>query len=222
MNRYLTQNKICAIIPFYNESKTINEIIQNTIPYVDLLIAVNDGSTDDSIDKIPNDEKIVLISYNENRGKGYALNKGFAEGAKRNCSYTITLDADLQHLPEYIPTFISAMDNFDIVICNRLENMKNMPLQRILSNKLTSYLLGKKTKQKLFDTQCGFRSFKTEILKDILPKFNGFEAESEILVRAYRKNYKIGFVSIPTIYGNEKSKMKAIQAIWGFIKVMMV
>ncbi len=222
MNKYSNQNNVCAIIPFFNECNTINEIIHQTIPYVNLVIAVNDGSTDNSVAKIQNDEKIVLISFNKNNGKGFALSAGFKESIKRNFSYTITLDADFQHKPEYIPSFLSAARNFDIVIGNRMFDKKNMPVQRILSNTLTSYLLGKKTKNKLYDTQCGFRIYRTVILKDILPGYKGFEAESEILVYAARKNYTIGFIPVKTIYGNENSKMKPIQAITGFIKVMMI
>lgn len=222
MNKHSNPNKICAIIPFYNESKTINEVISQTAPYVDLVIAVNDGSTDDSESRILNDKKVVLISFGKNNGKGYALHAGFIESINRKCTLTITLDADLQHKPIYIPKFISAMEKFDIVIGNRMHDIKKMPLQRILSNKLTSYLLSKKTGKQLFDTQCGFRSFKTQILKEILPKFKGFEAESEILVYALRKNYEIGYIPIQAVYGNEKSKMKALRTILGFIKVMMI
>ncbi len=222
MHNYSNQNSVCAIIPFYNERNTINEIIRQTIPYVDLVIAVNDGSTDGSVNKIQHNDKVVLISYKKNKGKGYALNRGFAESIKRNFIYTITLDADFQHKPEYIPLFLSAIENFDIVIGNRMFDKKNMPVQRILSNTITSYLLGKKTKYKLLDTQCGFRVYKTIILNDILPRFNGFEAESEILVYAARNNYKTGFIPVQTIYGMEKSKMKPVQAILGFIRVMLI
>lgn len=79
---------------------------------------------------------------------------------------------------------------------------------RILSNKLTSLLLSIKTKQKLFDTQSGFRAYRTNILEDILPTYTGFEAESEMIVKAAEHNYKINFVPIPTIYADEKSKMR--------------
>jgi hypothetical protein len=82
-------------------------------------------------------------------------------------------------------------------------------------------LLSRKTKTQLLDTQCGFRAFKTEILKNILPAYNGYEAESEMLINAAKNDYKIGFVEIPAIYGNEKSKMKSIKTIYGFIKVLL-
>lgn len=213
---------ISAVIPFYNEEKTINEIINRTLNYVDIVICVDDGSTDNSINKIFNDDRIIIIKNDVNRGKGFSLRKGFEKSIELKTDYTITLDADLQHPPELIPEFISALKNFDCVIGNRLSNLKDMPVQRILSNKITSGLLSYKTKQKILDSQCGFRGFRTEILKSIFPAYTGYEAESEMIVKAARNNLKIGFVNIPTIYGNEKSKMRPLQAIKGFIKVFFM
>jgi glycosyltransferase involved in cell wall biosynthesis len=187
---------------------------------VDLIIAVNDGSTDNSCDEIPLSDNVILLSYPANHGKGYALKTGFLESIKRATYITLTLDADLQHIPEKIPELILALVNHDIVVGNRLSNLKKMPLQRIISNKLTSFLLSLKTGYKLLDTQSGFRAYKTEILKGILPVYPGFEAESEMLVKAARKKYEINFVPIPTIYAGETSKMRPFQAIIGFIKVL--
>ncbi|MGA7723361.1 MAG: glycosyltransferase family 2 protein [Ignavibacteriaceae bacterium] len=221
MNNILEKNKICAVVPFYNENKTIREIINRTLPYAGLIIAVNDGSTDNSCDEVPVNEKVILLSHSTNRGKGFALNIGFLESIKRASYITVTLDADLQHIPEIIPELILGLEKYDVVIGNRLNNTKNMPLMRILSNKLTSLLLSIKTKQKLFDTQSGFRAYRTNILEDILPTYTGFEAESEMIVKAAEHNYKINFVPIPTIYADEKSKMRSIQAIIGFIKVLL-
>ena len=222
MNNTLDRVETCAIIPFFNEEKTIEEIVEKTLSYVDCVIAVDDGSDDNSASKIAGNEKVVLIKNIVNRGKGYSLSIGFRKSIELNSDFTITLDADLQHPPEYIPKFLDKLKENDVVIGNRLNDFKNMPLQRILSNKLTSALLTLKTKNKIVDSQCGFRGYRTKILNSIVPKFSGFEAESEIIVKAARNNYQIDFVSIPTIYGNEKSKMRAVQAITGFIKVLFV
>ncbi len=221
MNNTLKKNSVCAVIPFYNEAGTIAEVIERTLNFVDCVIAVNDGSTDGSADLIRNIKRLVLISNATNRGKGLALNRGFSESIKANFRITVTLDADLQHEPELILKLIEGIENFDIIIGNRLGNLKTMPLHRIASNKLTSFLLSIKTGQRLIDTQSGFRAYRTKILNDILPSSPGFEAESEILINASRKDYKIGFVRVPTIYGLEKSKMKSFQAICGFIKILM-
>lgn len=156
-----------------------------------------------------------------NSGKGAALSAGFSEALSAGFSTVVTLDADLQHNPALIPALLDNSNKFDIVIGNRLGDTGKMPVQRIVSNKLTSFLLTKKTGTLIQDSQCGFRAYRREVLTEIKTVYSGFEAESEILVKAARKNYKIGFVNIPAIYGNEKSKMKAVEAIKGFIKVML-
>ena len=109
-----------------------------------------------------------------------------------------------------------------MVIGNRMKDVKNMPLQRILSNKITSYLLSKKLGVTILDSQCGFRIYRRKVLENVSTMFNGFEAESEILVEAARKNFRIEFVDIPTVYENQNTKMKPWQAIKGFIKVLMM
>ncbi len=220
MNNTLRKNNVCAVIPFYNEENTIKEIIEKTLNYVDLIICIDDGSTDDSIKNIPESKNITVLKNNVNRGKGYSLKRGFEKSIEIKTEYTITLDSDLQHPPENIPAFIEKLNSNDLVIGNRLNNISKMPFQRIISNIITSKLLSVKTKMKIPDSQCGFRGFRTEILKLILPTFNGFEAESEMLVKAANNNLRISFVNIPTIYGLEKSKMRPFQAIKGFIKVL--
>ena len=220
MNNFDKKNNVAAVIPFYNECANLNNIITQTINYVDTVIAVDDGSTDDSKNQIPSANNVILISSDKNYGKGHALNIGFKKSIEINSNITVTLDADLQHDPKSIPNILEKVNLFDIVIGNRLNDLSSMPVHRIMSNKITSLLLSIKTGQKILDSQCGFRAYKTKILNDILPSSTGFESESEILVNASKRGYKIGFADIPTIYRNEKSKMKNVQTIKGFLKVI--
>lgn len=220
MNNSKNSNKVAAVIPFYNESKTINRIVLETLKYVSFVIAVNDGSTDGSPDNIPISEKVTLISYKRNRGKGYALRKGLEKGIEKGFLKLVTIDADSQHDPEEIPALISGLTNYDIVIGNRLNDLKGMPLQRRISNKITSFLLSIKTGQKILDSQCGFRAYRAEVVKNITTVEDGYEAETEILIKASRGGYKIGFINITTIYGDEESKMMPIKTTFGFIKLL--
>ena len=126
----------------------------------------------------------------------------------------------MQHNPESIPALLSGLDNFDLVLGNRLKDLSEMPFQRIMSNKLASFLLSKKTGIKIIDSQCGFRALSVKVLKKVHTRSNGYEAESEIIILAARAGFNIGFVEVPTIYRNEKSKMNPIKAIFGFIKVL--
>lgn len=214
-------NKVCAVIPFFNEEIHLRNVVIKTLNYVDEIIAVNDGSTDNSVDQIKGIEKVTLINIPLNKGKGYALKSGFTESLKIKSDITVTIDADMQHDPDYIPLLLNKTDSFDIVIGNRLKNVESMPYHRRISNYLTSFLLSKKLKVKIEDSQCGYRAYRTRIFSNIELFMNGFEAESEILVKAARNNFSIGFVDIPTIYADEKSKMRSFQAIKGFIKVLL-
>jgi len=215
------QNKISAVIPFYNEEKHLTYISNKVIKYVDILILVDDGSNDFSRSKIPINEKIILLTHPKNLGKGAALLTGMLKSIELKSDITITLDADNQHDPKFILKLIEKLDENECVIGSRNKDKSSMPIHRKLSNYLTSKILSLKTGKEIIDSQSGFRAFKTNILKDILPKYSGFEAESEMIVKLSKKNYSIGFVEIPTIYGDDDSKMRAIPTILGFIKVIL-
>ncbi len=219
-----TKNKICALIPFYNEEKFIAETFSQVSSRVDLIIAVNDGSTDASESLIKDIPNVVIYRHKKNGGKGAAIKTGFSKALANDCDLLFTIDADLQHDPALIPNFLEKIEteNLDLVIGNRLSDLSGMPLTRRASNFITSRLLSLKTGAKILDSQSGYRLFKCEHLDKLLPEFTGFEAESEIIVKAARNNLKIGFVEIPTIYNDNESKMKSLAAIIGFIKVLFI
>ncbi len=218
----MSQNKTAAIIPFYNEFSTIKEIVESTLKYVDCVIAVDDGSTDNSASQISGIQNVFLITIENNTGKGFALKKGFQKAIELNVQNVITIDADLQHPSKLIPSLIKELDKSEIVIGNRMNHTSTMPLQRVLSNKITSFILSKKTKQFIPDSQCGFRAYNVNVLKNVTTTLNGYEAESEILIFASRKGFKIGNYPIPTIYTESKSKMNPFKAIFGFIRVIFI
>jgi len=220
LNKSKVQNKICAVIPFYNEEKTISEIINRTLQYVDKIIAVNDGSTDNSKQKINDVQNVIVIDYEKNYGKGFALNKGFEKALELGYDTVVTLDSDLQHDPVFILDLLREIENYGIVIGNRLNNLADMPLQRRLSNKITSFLLSVKTGQKILDSQSGFRAIRSDVLRVVKTRKHGYEAESEQIILAARNGFKIGFVNTSTIYGNEKSKIKPVKTILAFIKTL--
>lgn len=217
-----TRNKsfqICAVIPFYNEKETLGKILNETLNYVDVIYAINDGSDDKWIYE-QNSDRVYFINLKRNLGKGKALSEGFNAAIEGEIDVIVTLDADLQHDPKYIPNLVEGLKSYDLVIGNRLNNLRGMPIQRKISNKLTSFLLSVKTGQEIIDSQCGFRAYRLKVIRNIQTSYPGFEAESEMIIKAAKNGYKIGFVDVPTIYENEKSKMKPIQAIIGFLRVL--
>lgn len=210
----------CAVIPFFNEKDFLFDVVTETLKYVDAVIAVDDGSIDGSAKLVAEIKNVHLISLKKNFGKGYALQIGFVEAINKNYDSIVTLDADKQHDPILIPEFLLQLNSYDVVIGNRLNDLSEMPIQRIFSNKITSYLLSIKTGYKILDSQCGYRAYRNNVIRKVKTVSNGYEAESEMIIYAARNGFSIGFVEIPTIYGFEKSKMNPLSAISGFIKIL--
>jgi len=214
-------NSICAVIPIYNEAAHLESVIPEVHKYTNLIICVNDGSTDGTSGILKNYDYVTVISLDKNMGKGKALHLGLSKSVETDSDITITLDADGQHDPALINSFIAELTSNDLVLGNRMNDLNKMPLQRIASNKITSWLLTKKLGVKIFDSQSGYRAYKTKVLKDLLPESFGFEAETEMLIKAAKKGLKIGYVNIPTIYNDNQSKIKPIRTILSFIKVYL-
>jgi glycosyltransferase involved in cell wall biosynthesis len=122
-------NKIAAVIPFFNERSTINQIVQSTLNYVKTVVAIDDGSTDNYSQNITLLENVILLKNDTNQGKGFALRRGLNYAVEKGFDAVITLDADLQHNPVEIPLLCSRLDEYPIVIGNRLKNLKGMPHQ---------------------------------------------------------------------------------------------
>ena len=99
----LCDRGICIIIPTYNNEKTIVEVVQRAMEQCRDVIVVNDGSTDATTELLHAVKGITLVEYDNNKGKGKALQLGFWKALEMGFSYAITLDADNQHYPEDIP-----------------------------------------------------------------------------------------------------------------------
>ena len=173
------------------------------------LLVIDDGSLDATA-QILNDNGIPHLSHETNLGKGAAIKSGAKWAIENNFHWILTLDADQQHPPSSIPVFIERMKP-KVILTGQRSDLKSMPLLRILSNKFTSLLLSIRTNCCLRDSQCGFRLIPLSLFKKIEFQQNGFQFESELLIKASMSGYSIEHVKIPTVYGLEKSAMRNIR-----------
>jgi len=200
--------KTCVIIPTYNEAKEIARLVKEIRRQNLDVIVVDDGSSDNTY-QIAKDSGAVALRNQNNEGKGASLIKGFNYALTYDYDAVITMDGDGQHLPEDIPFFLRLAEysNSGIFIGNRMQRTKTMPRVRIITNRFMSWLISCIAKQKIPDTQCGFRLIK----KDVLIKMNlvtrKYETESEILIKGARLGFKIESVPIRAVYMNEKSQI---------------
>lgn len=214
--------KPCVVIPTYNESRTIADLIRQ-LKKQDLdILVVDDGSTDNTAG-IAETNGATILSNTKNEGKGASLAKGFNYALAHNFDAVITMDGDGQHSPGDIPYFIRLAEYSDsqVFIGNRMAKVKNMPRLRFLTNKFMSRLISGIIKQNIPDTQCGFRLIKKEALEKMNLKTNKFEVESELLIQAGRLGFKIESVPISTIYRAEKSKINPFTDTLRFVKFII-
>ena len=218
-------NKITVIIPVYNESKTIFDILNKVQEYCDEIIVINDGSTDESLDIInsflPSSKTLIKIINNKrNLGIGKSMKLGFQEALKSNSEIIIKFDADAQHKPEDITTFINLLNenDYDLVKGNRFfnhESIYKMPKIRIIGNLITTSLQKIISgNYKISDPNNGFLAIRAEQLKriniNLLHNQYFFENSLAIIFSAY--GFKIGEYGIDTIYGEEKSSIPIMKA----------
>ena len=103
----MQQQKVCVVMPTYNNGGTLCDVIERVLTYCADVIVVNDGCTDNSAEILASfGERITVVDYGRNRGKGYALKQGFKKAKALGFNYALTIDSDGQHFPEDIPLFM--------------------------------------------------------------------------------------------------------------------
>ncbi|NOY89006.1 MAG: glycosyltransferase family 2 protein [FCB group bacterium] len=197
---------VLVMIPAYNAAPYIPELINRLRVYVadEDILFINDGSTDNTLELLK-DNRVNYISFPENRGKGAALMAGFEFAIKNNYDSVLTIDADLQHLPEEIPRFYALDDGRHLIIGTRSFSLKEIPYSRWLSNNLTSLIVSVFSTQRVRDSQSGFRLIPVELLKTIRLNSVKYDFESEILFKAGAMGYPVVEVPISTVYDNATS-----------------
>ncbi len=196
----------CVVIPAYNEAPTIGKIISELKKQKLQVFVIDDGSTDDTA-HIASAGGAFVLSNPKNRGKGYCLIKVFNHVFAAGFDAAVVMDGDGQHSPEDIKYFLEAAENSAhvIFIGNRMNDTKNMPYIRLLTNKVMSSVISAIIKQKVPDSQCGFRLIKKELFEKVNFSMRNYEIESEMIIKASRLGYKVSSIGISTIYNGSKS-----------------
>ena len=213
--------KICVIIPAYNESKAIGGVIKAAKRYIDDVLVIDDGSRDNT-PSIAKESGAFVLSFPKNKGKGEALKDGFRYAVVNNYDAVITMDADGQHLPSDLPKFINAARPtcVGIVAGNRMTDPHRMPLVRIATNFLMSSIISFFCRQRVPDTQCGFRLIKCDLLKKSRLISSKYEIESELLIKACRLGFKIESVPIKSVYTGQVSLINPVVDTWRFLVML--
>ena len=226
------RSQTAAVIPAYQDEKHIGDIVRRTRKQLERVLVVDDGSTDQTAQRA-SDAGAEVIVHDQNQGKGEAIKTGLAHwfGAANpspgagdgQVAWAILLDSDGQHLPEEIERFVAAADSATqptFIIGNRMNDVTRMPFIRRVVNRYMSNQISRVCGQKVPDTQCGFRMVDRELAPDLLGGGHRFDYDTEVLIIASRKGYRIESVPISTVYSDEVSKIHPVRDALRFFKMM--
>lgn len=225
----MVNHKLTVIIPCYNEESTISKVLQTVVQATTILkinveiIVVNDGSTDNTSEKILCFAKqstipIQEIIHKENKGKGASIRSGLE---KSTGDIIIIQDADLEYDPRDYSKMLPLImeDRADVVYGSRFrgsEPHRVLFFWHTIGNQLLTFASNVFTKINLTDMETGYKMFKAETLKQIILKENRFGFEPEVTAKISKiKNIRIYEVGI-SYYGRTYNEGKKINWIDGF------
>ena len=200
--------KITIGIPAFNEEKNIASIITKLRKISDSIIVCNDGSSD-MTEEIAKEMGVIVISHEKNLGYGAAIRSLFEKAREMELDSLITFDADNQHRVEDINSVFELINegSADIVIGSRFlnERTENVPTYRKAGIRLITKVTNLSIKEKLTDSQSGFRGYNKKALKEILVSDEGMGVSTEILIKGSNLGLKIVEVPIKVNYEGETS-----------------
>jgi glycosyltransferase involved in cell wall biosynthesis len=216
-------DKIGVVIPAYNAEKMIGTLVRELIAYgfkKENVIVVDDGSQDRTAE-VAEHAGAEVLKNGQNMGKGFALRWGFERTEEKKLERVITLDADGQHQVKEISGFLETGCAYELVIGTRVIDQGRMPLLRKIVNRTTSLVISLLGHENVPDVQSGYRMIDLRIFKKIRLRTNNFQTEAELVCKAARSGYRIGFTPITAVYDDERSYIKPMIDTIRFINMAL-
>jgi glycosyltransferase involved in cell wall biosynthesis len=191
---------VLALIPALNAAESIGAVIRDCKMVNENVVVIDDGSADHTAE-VARAAGAQVVTHAVNRGKGAALKSGFAYALEHGYDAVITLDADGQHLPREIPKFLAAHQETgaDLIIGGRAHLFGEMLPRRRFANRFSARCIAYVSKTNVTDSQSGFRLYSARLLGAIRLRSDGFDLESEVIVQAGCRGFKV--ITIPIDLG---------------------
>jgi len=216
-----------AVIPCFNESRTIGSLVIETLSYVDQVLVVDDGSSDQTA-FIAERAGAEVLRFDENRGKGVALRQGLRRAVDAGAEIVITLDGDGQHAPRSIPALLEPIekDGVEVVVGARNNSGDgSASVIRSLGRRILDTATNTQMTSTVSDTQSGFRAFSSTAIQELQGIDSGMGVESEMLIQADRSGLQIKEVDVEEHYNSEATSTvhpirHGRQVLWSILRVI--
>jgi glycosyltransferase involved in cell wall biosynthesis len=217
------RKQVSVVFPAYNEVNYLSDAVEKAKQALEgftdsyEIIIAEDGSTDGTAELAEElakkDPKVKHIHRDERLGRGKALNNAFRQSSGEVLVYMdLDLATDLKHLQPLVEAL--TIEGYDFATGSRMlpESKVERTLRRSISSKVYNFLVRSMLGSKLHDHQCGFKAFRREPTLQLIDEVenNHWFWDTEILVRAQRKGYKIK--EIPVVWrGGRKTKVNLLK-----------
>ncbi|KJR97488.1 MAG: glycosyl transferase [Desulfobulbaceae bacterium BRH_c16a] len=195
--------KPAVIIPVYNHSLQIGEVIRQARKLGLPVFVVDDGSTDSTGEIIGTIDGITVLRHSENTGKGAAILTGFAAAIKHDCNWAITLDGDGQHNPEDSRELLNAVEDGErCIVIGKRQGMNdvNVPWTSKFGRMFSNFWIWVAGGPLVEDSQSGFRLYPLPEALQLATKARRYQFEVEILVKAQRQGIPTKEAPVRVIY----------------------
>jgi len=204
--------QVHALIPAFNEADSIAAVVRGIVPLVSGVTVVDDGSMDGT-SGIARAAGARVVTKPSNQGKGMAIRDGLKIVLAESWTHVLLMDGDLQHLPAEAKSLVDVAQRSgaDLVLGERQFDRRTMPASRYYANLVGSAILSSFVGTTVRDTQCGFRVFTADALRGLTLVGNGYEIETEMLVKLRRLGGRIATAPVTAVYDRGKSKLRPVR-----------
>jgi len=213
--------ELCVLIPAYNEARTIGDIIKKIKALGFDAVVVDDGSTDGTA-RLAEAAGAFVMHHDANKGKGASLREGIRYALDKSYDSVVIMDGDGQHNPEEIRTFLrkAREKGSSFIVGNRMRDTETMPIVRFFTNRFMSLIISIICRQRIPDTQCGYKFISRDALNRLSLAASRYDIETEMLIEASRAGIKIDSVPIRTIYKREESNISPVVDTFRFMRLL--
>jgi len=213
LNSPVELQRVWCAVPVYNNRHTVRQVVAGCREIIPNVVVVDDGSSDADMAELLEGLEITLLRHDRNLGKGAAILTASRHVEAQGGCYMITIDADGQHLPEDIHTFLPLMqeDEPAIIIGCRDFNTDNVPGSSRFGRSFANFWLKVETGVTVGDCQSGFRAYPVRYINRLRFRGNHYDFEAEVLARAAWAGLELKCVDIGVIYPKPEERVSSFR-----------
>ena len=211
-----------VVIPSKDNVATIVEVAAACRAHEVEVVVVDDGCVDGTGDAARAVPGVTVLAHPHNMGKGAALNTAFHHAWGAGHTHAICLDADGQHDPADVPTFVEKCRDDPWAIHAGVRDMSTAPGRSQFGMKFSNWWTWVETGHRLGDTQCGFRAYPLEPVLRLGLGDGRYEWEVEVLVRSLWQGVAVRDLPCRVFYPPEEERVSSFRPFWDNVRISLL